>query len=304
MFGTGESVVARWLREPFDLDGWRIDVANMTGRYAQHDHANSVARQIRATMNTVRPDTVLLAEHCHDAGGDLAGDGWQGTMNYAGFTRPVWSWLTSSDNGLGFLGMPVGIPSRSGAATMATMRDFAASIPWKVTCQNWNLLSSHDTPRFRTVTGRRELVEVGLGLQMTYVGSPMIFAGEELGFEGVDGEDSRRPIPWHRRGDWDHRTLKMFQDVIAVRQAHPALRRGGLRWLIAADDALGYLRETAQERILVVVSRAPWSGAMLPAALIGSGAPENLPGRSELRMVSCTLVVPGDGPGVGIWRLN
>ena len=51
-------------------------------------------------MDAVRPDSVLLAEHCHDATGDLLGDGWQGTMNYAGFTRPVWSWLTSSDNGL------------------------------------------------------------------------------------------------------------------------------------------------------------------------------------------------------------
>ena len=94
----------------------------MTGRYGQYDHANSVAREIRATMDAVRPESVLLAEHCHDASGDLTGDGWQGTMNYAGFTRPVWSWLTASDNGLGFLGMPVGVPRRPGMATMSTMR--------------------------------------------------------------------------------------------------------------------------------------------------------------------------------------
>ena len=303
MFGQQDSTVARWLRDPFDLDGWRIDVANMTGRYGQHDHANSVAREIRATMDAVRPDSVLLAEHCHDATGDLTGEGWQGTMNYAGFTRPVWSWLTSSDNGLGFLGMPVGVPRRPGLATMTTMRDFAASVPWKVACRNWNLLGSHDTPRIRTLTGSRELVAVAAGLQMTHIGSPMIFAGEELGFEGVDGEDSRRPIPWQRRDGWDNETFTVFKDLIALRQSHPALRRGGLRWMIATDDALGYLRETVDERILVVASRAPWSGALLPNWLCGDGTPQILYGASDLRVTGGALVVPGDGPFIGVWRL-
>lgn len=303
MFGPADSIVARWLRSPFELDGWRIDVANMTGRHRQHDHANLVAREIRATMAAVRPESVLLAEHCHDASGDLVGDGWQGTMNYAGFTRPVWSWLTAPDNGLGFLGMPVGVPRRSGIATMTTMRDFAASVPWKVALRNWNLLSSHDTPRIRTVTGDPALVEVGVGLQMTYPGSPMIFAGEELGLEGVDGEHARTPMPWHRPELWDLATLRVFKHLIAVRQAHPALRRGGLRWLFAADDALGFLRETAEERLLVVASRAPWSGAVLPSALLGDGGPQALYGAGTLRTDRDGLLVPGDGPGVGIWRL-
>ena len=303
MFGPDDSIVARWLRPPFELDGWRIDVANMTGRHAQHDHANSVAREIRATMAAVRPESVLLAEHCHDAAGDLTGDGWQGTMNYAGFTRPVWSWLTAPDNGLGFLGMPVGVPRRSGPATVTTMRDFAASVPWKVAERNWNLLASHDTPRFLTVTGERALVEVGVGLQMTLPGSPMIFAGEELGFEGVDGEHARTPIPWHRRERWDQHTLRFFQELIAVRQAHPALRRGGLRWLFAADDALGFLRETTDERILIVVSRGPWPGTTLPARLLGDGGPQMLYGGMTLRVDGRAVAVPGDGPGVGIWQL-
>ena len=74
----------------------------------------------------------------------------------------------------------------------------------------------------------------------------MIFAGDEIGLEGIDGEDSRRPMPWHRPERWDHETLGAYRDLIAVRQAHPALRRGGLRWVIEADDAIGYLRETGR----------------------------------------------------------
>ena len=153
MFGTGDSVVARWLRPPYELDGWRIDVANMTGRNGPHDDTAAVARLMRSTLDAVRPGSALIAEHCHDASGDLTGDGWQGTMNYTGFTRPVWSFLTSGDNGLDtFLGVPAPVPSRAGRQIVATMRDFAASVAWKVAARQWNLIASHDTPRFATVT--------------------------------------------------------------------------------------------------------------------------------------------------------
>ena len=43
-----ESVVARFLAPPFNLDGWRIDVANMTGRLGDEDLNESVRRTIRA----------------------------------------------------------------------------------------------------------------------------------------------------------------------------------------------------------------------------------------------------------------
>ena len=33
MVKGGSSVTARWLQAPYHLDGWRVDVANMTGRF-------------------------------------------------------------------------------------------------------------------------------------------------------------------------------------------------------------------------------------------------------------------------------
>ena len=179
----------------------------MTGRSGPHDDNTAVARQIRATIDEVHPGSVLIAEHCHDASGDLTGDGWQGTMNYSGFTRPVWSWLTGPDNRLNFLGVPAGIPRRPGPAIVATMRDFAASVAWKVAVRQWNLLASHDTPRFQTVTGDDVATRVGVALQLTYPGTPMIFAGDEIGLTGTDGEHSRTPFPWDRPGRWNTETF-------------------------------------------------------------------------------------------------
>ncbi|MDY7090516.1 MAG: alpha-amylase family glycosyl hydrolase, partial [Actinomycetota bacterium] len=83
------AIVQQWLSEPYGLSGWRVDVANMTGRHGADDLNHEVATLLRRAVL----DGLLSAEHGHDATGDLDRDGWHGTMNYAGFTRPVWSWL-------------------------------------------------------------------------------------------------------------------------------------------------------------------------------------------------------------------
>lgn len=299
------SVVAHWLREPYALDGWRIDVANMTGRYRDVDLTHQVAATVRATMRTENPDALLVGEHFHDASSDLTGGTWHANMNYSGFARPVWGWLTPHGSTARALGLPVPRPRRPGGAMVATMRDFAAQVPWQVTAHQWNLLGSHDTPRLRTVVGEddRAAVEVAVGLLMTYPGTPMVFAGDEVGATGHDGEHARATMPWGRPDRWDEETLATYRTLIGVRRASAALRHGGLRWLLAEDDAVAFLRETPDERVLVVVARAPWSGVTLPRSLAPRGDVETLHGP---RLVAGPdgLEVPAAGPSVGVWRLG
>ncbi|MDQ2847317.1 MAG: glycoside hydrolase family 13 protein [Actinomycetota bacterium] len=303
VYGRGDSVIARWLRPPFELDGWRVDVANMTGRRGAEDNTAEVARGIRDTVDAVRPGSVLLAEHGHDYTADLVGDGWQGTMNYAGFTRPVWSWLAGTAQVQSqFLGVPGGIAHRDAGSLAATADDFAGLVPWTVVQRNWNLLDSHDTPRFSEVTGDPTLTTVGIGLLFTMPGVPMVFAGAELGLGGVNGEDSRKPMPWDDKSQWDDRRLTTYRELIALRQQVRALRRGGLRWVLADGDVLAYLRETPDERILVVAARAPWVGADLPAGY-GSHA-EILYGSTDLTSTAGSLAIPGGTAGVSVWRLS
>ena len=298
------SVIGRFLREPFGLDGWRVDVANMTGRYAADDFTHAIARTIRRTMREVNPEAVLISEHFHDAGPDLAGDGWNANMSYAAFTRPVWTWLVDPQTSLDFLGIPTPIPRRDGAAMVATMREFGATIPWQVTARQWNMLGSHDTARIRTVVGDPALVEVAAGLLFTLPGTPALFAGDEIGLEGTTGEGARVPMPWAHPEVWDLRTFEVYRSLIGLRRASRALREGGLRWAVVAADAVAFLRETLDERVLVVVSRGRWPGADLPRHLLTAGAqPENLYGGADLGVQPGALRIPGDGPGVQVWRL-
>lgn len=294
--GSG-SVVGRWLEV---LDGWRIDVANMTGRHRDVDVTHDVARAIRATLAEVRPDALLLAEHNFDASGDLAGDGWHGTMNYTGFSIPVWQWLSPARPLRHSLYADV--PRLPGGAMVAGMREVAAAAPWRATAHALNLVGSHDSERIRTRLGDDALVVVALGLVATMPGIPMIWSGDEIGIEGAFGEDGRRPFPWD--GPWNETILGAVRALFAARQESVALRRGGLRWLVVDNDVAVFAREAPGETVVVQVSR-------------GDHAPVRLPGRRFGRVWSGLagtvdvapspdgdVVLPGEGPAARVWRTS
>jgi alpha-glucosidase len=284
------SVVARYLEE-FGLDGWRVDVAQSAGRHREVDLNLEMARLTRATMRAADPESLLLAEHQFDASPTLSGDGWHGTMAYAGFTRPVWYWLTDR-NVRELWGVPGPVPAYTGRDMAAVMRDFAAPIPWRSSTHNLTLLDSHDTPRFRSMAGR-ERHHLGVALLMTLPGLPMVFAGDEIGVEGVNNEDGRRPFRWDE-ARWDHPTRGLYRTLIALRRAHPALRSGGLRWLHCGDDVVLYERALPEETLLIQVSRADHAPLQAPAAA------ENLLGGPDLEPGAA---LPADGPAFHIWRV-
>lgn len=315
LFDGPGSVVACWLKA--GLDGWRIDVANMTGRHGTQDLAHDVARTLTGTARVARPDAWVLAEHGHDAAADLRGDGWHGVMDYAGFTRPVWTWLSAGDDlGRAFFGSPATVPSLPASAVVTTMREVHAEMPWRAQVASSLHLDSHDVARFRTAVGGggsggistngRDRHLCGLALQMTLPGVPTVFAGDEIGLTGVDGEHARTPFPWHRRQDWDAPTLQAYRTWIALRREHVALRRGGLRWVHAGRDSMTYLREHATERVLVHVARADHPPVTLPLRALG------IRGEAAVRVLhgspACAttdeLVLPATGPAAAVYLLG
>ena len=252
-----DSIVASWLKPPAALDGWRIDVANMTGRHGTVDLNHQVATSVRRTMAEAQPASLLIAEHSHDSSADLLGDGWHGVMNYAAFTRPLWQWLNPADTTPFEPGPFTVIPRLAGPDVLATMREFAAASPWRSTATALNLVGSHDTARIMTTLGDENLVMVAFGLLAAMPGIPMLYAGDEIGQEGENGEDGRRPFPWHRENDWNLNVLDWVRSVFDVRNSVSALRTGGLRWVGVTDDSLTFLREADDESVLVHATRAP-----------------------------------------------
>jgi alpha-glucosidase len=299
-----DSVVGRWLRAPYDVDGWRIDVANMTGRLGGIDVAHDVARAVRATAAGLHDDPWVIGEHNHDATGDVDGDGWHGTMNYSGFSWPVWAWLRDPASPARAFGRPVPVPRRDGPEVVDTFRAWQGTLGWRATSSSWNILGSHDSARIRTVVGGDAAVHrVAAGLQFALPGVPMIFAGDEIGLEGVTGEDSRRTMPWDAREEWDHATLAAYADLARLRREHPALRRGSLRWAHVDADTIAFVRELAEESVLVVARRSAAAAFDLPVGagrhLFGSET-----GGADLVADGGVRVPAAHGPRFDVWSLH
>jgi alpha-glucosidase len=296
------STVARWLG-PHGLDGWRIDVANMTGRLGAVDLNHLVATTLRSTMAQVDPQSLLLAEHSHDASADLLGDGWHGVMDYAGFARPLWQWLKPPEPPRFDPGPFTPFPSFGATSMVAAMRGFAAARPWRASAHSLTLVGSHDVARIATFLGGDQgLITLAFGLLASMPGIPMLWAGDEIGQQGVNGEDGRRPFPWHDASRWDMARLATTRALFRARAESVALRRGGMRWLAVSDDAVTFLRETPDEAVLVHAARAAHPPVRLARPVIGSEL-AGLAGTPDLRPDTDGAVsLPADGPAFSMWR--
>jgi len=257
MYQGKNSIVKKWLKKPYNLAGWRIDVGNMTGRYKGEDINHEVITGVRKALQDSNSQAWLVAENADHFPSDLDGFGWHGTMNYNGFMRPIWGWLSNKAQvEKAFFGVPVSIPRFTAGEMVSAMKEFSATIPWRNFVSSMLLLDSHDTARFRNVVGTDPMRHIaGMGLLLTYPGVPSIYAGDELGLEGQWGEDGRRTIDWSRQS-WDHDFLSEVKKLIKIRRQSHALAQGGLRWILIEDDLLAFERESKREKILVVVSRA------------------------------------------------
>jgi alpha-glucosidase len=302
MYRGPQSAVRRWLQAPFNFDGWRIDVGNMTGRYLDQDINAEVAEGIRSAMDQTNPDAWLVAENADHSPKDLDGMGWHGTMNYNGFARPMVNWMNKEDANLpNFSQFPVPNPQFSGVGTVSVMRAFAAGIPWRSLVASMVLLDSHDTARFKTVVGSdRKRHLSGLTALFTYPGVPSIFAGDELGLEGSWGEDSRRTINWENSDLWDATLLAEIKTLIQIRKERDALINGGLRWIYIGEDAFGYLRESKKETIFVFISRKATT-VSIDLGAYGYTVKETLYGPSQS---GSTIRIRSKSAASGVWLLK
>ncbi|NNE96328.1 MAG: glycoside hydrolase family 13 protein [Acidimicrobiales bacterium] len=302
LYDGPESVVARYITPPFNLDGWRIDVANMTGRLRDLDMNHEVARITRRTFERLpglAGDRWLVGEHFFDAAADTPGDGWMGVMNYAGVSRPVTSWLGTEGVLLDMSPGP-GQDQRDGFGMARSFDVVRAAMSWTVTMGSMALLSSHDTPRWRSICVSDDAAKIGFGMTLTLPGAPCFFYGDEIGLLGEDNEQSRAPMPWD--GNWDRSFLDTYRRLIGVRNGSEALQRGGFRWVHVDADQLVWLRESRRERVLVRAARASGDAVSIDSELLGSDRLVPLYGDAEIR--GAELELPRTGPRFDIWKLD
>jgi glycosidase len=183
----------------------------------------------------------MVAENWKDASAMLQGDQFDGTMNYQYFTWPAVDFF---------------------AKKSASVDEFVTRLQNGYSREAkhgaFNILDSHDTARFITQAGgdwyRQRPAAI---FQMTYIGAPVIYYGDEIGMEGDKDPDSRRAMEWQYVDGGLHQVsgladakngvqvsrqqradqlFGLYQKLIATRKESTALRRGDFQVLATHND--------------------------------------------------------------------
>ena len=251
----------KWVSPPYNVDGWRLDVAADLGRSNEYNH--EFWQKFRRAVKDANPNALILAEHYGDPSD---WDEWDTVMNYDAFMEPVTWFLTGmekhSDEAreelLGNIDNFIG----SMAHHMSNMLTPSLQVAM-------NELSNHDHSRFLTRTnhmvGRVEhlgpeaaneyvnkaVMREAVVMQMTWVGAPTVYYGDEAGVCGFTDPDNRRTYPW---GHEDQELIAFHKEAIRIHKEHPALKTGSLKILGGEENILSYARFKGHDRIIVVIN--------------------------------------------------
>jgi len=252
MYGAEDSVLQYWLDSPYNVDGWRLDVYNMTARQGRLQVLEEVGREMRQAIKSKYPETYIFGENFYDATPYLQGDQLDAVMNYQGFNIPMWRWLTklsSEDVHHDAYIDPHPLPSEVFTEQIARYR---APIPWALACIQFNQLGSHDTTRILTlVKHNKALVRLGVTMLMTYPGVPCVYYGDEIGLPGGHDPDNRRCMLWDE-ADWDNDLREYYKRVIDLRKTQPALLRGGYQDVYAEDGLWVFQRQSKAQQLVII----------------------------------------------------
>ena len=118
-----------------------------------------------------------------------------------------------------------------------------------------NLLDSHDTFRFlESANGERAKLKLAVLFQMTFVGVPHIFYGDEIGMMGGHDPDNRRPFNWEYSKNKEAVGLhNLYKKLIKERKNNISLRRGDFEFISAKDKVIIYKRILEEEELIIVI---------------------------------------------------
>ncbi|WP_416731277.1 glycoside hydrolase family 13 protein [Fictibacillus sp. JL2B1089] len=254
--------VARYWVEEFDIDGWRLDVAN------EVDH--SFWREFRTAVKSVKPDAYILGEIWHDSMNWLQGDQFDAVMNYP-FTNAALDFVAKET-----------IDAKVFAEKMTAVLHM---YPENVNEAAFNLLGSHDTKRVLTFCDEnKDKMKLLFLLMLTFKGTPCIYYGDEIGMTGGNDPGCRKCMEW----DESKQDLELFnhiQALLSLRQNHKILANDGeIKFIYADEQTLVYERSTEEESVWILLNASEHSAELsikIPedySHILGSSFSGSLPG--------------------------
>lgn len=221
-------IAAYWVKE-FDIDGWRLDVAN------EVDH--HFWKMFHETVTTIKPDIYILGEIWHSSQAWLQGDEFHAVMNYA-FTDSIKDYFVKQ--------------KISASQMVSGMNHQQMLYQDQVNEGAFNLLDSHDTARILTLCeGNKDLMKSVMTFMFLQKGAPCIYYGTEIGLTGKDDPDCRKCMIWDE-DQQDQELYGFIKELIYLRKRlSEILIQGAICWEFIDDskDVIHFSRELNGQKI-------------------------------------------------------
>jgi Glycosidases len=219
-----------WLKAA-DIDGWRLDVADEVDF--------TFWQEFKRAVKSVKQDALLLAETWKDGHDLLRGDQMDSVMNYL-FRDAVVDYFAKGAIDTWRFGQLI--------------HKMLFLYPEAVNHVLYNLLGSHDTPRFLSLcNGSIPKLKLAVAFQMTFPGMPAIYYGDETGLVGDNDPDCRRTMNWDSQNE---ELLDFYRKMICIRKESPCLIYGDYRSIYCDEDAYGFARHFNRETAYVIINNS------------------------------------------------
>lgn len=273
-----DSVLRKWLRKPYSIDGWRFDVADVFARKDEIQLSHELWPQIRRAIREENPDAYILAEDWGDCAEYLQGKEWDSPMNYFGCGRVLRQ----------FLGLPDlfharheelrNVPYRMRAEDVrGRIMEHLAGLPFCIWQNQFNLIDSHDVPRVHNSADvNRDEYLGAVVLQFMLVGAPSIYYGDEVLIDGrTQGDEGfRYPMPWSEIPGRAPEVYANYRRLAHLKRESRAMREGGMKFLYAQGSAVALARFYGDEVLVGVMSVGDEAQEIrLPLGSVGAACP-------------------------------
>ncbi|MDO5388655.1 MAG: alpha-amylase family glycosyl hydrolase, partial [Clostridia bacterium] len=196
----------------------------------------------------------------------LCGDQWDTVMNYDAFMEPITWFLTGMEK---HSEQSSADKYNNAGDFEAKMRYYMSRFSFESLASAMNELSNHDHSRFLTRTNKKvgrlhtmgaqeadtginkDIMKEAITFQMTWIGAPTIYYGDEAGLTGWTDPDNRRTYPWGRE---DREILDYYKTLIKIHKRYRAFAFGSLDYLYMSYGIMCYGRWTEDEKIIVVLN--------------------------------------------------
>ena len=279
VYQSQDSVIRKWLKPPYNIDGWRFDVADVFARNNEFQLSHEVWPELCKAIREENKDAYILAEDWGDCAPYLQGDEYDAPMNYFGCSRIVREFFGGKD--LFFERSPelTGIYFDVEAEQLKNrIIGFLAKMPYVMAQNQFNLLDSHDVPRMHHMEFMNpEKVRGSAVLMFLLPGAANIYYGDEADIDGwTDSIEGRRfPMPWNT--DFKGKeSFKFYQTLCQLKKEHKALSHGGMKFVYAKEKIVALARFDENEIFVGIISSEENEKTVtIPLYLVGARCPKN-----------------------------